>query len=163
MHHIEQSTCIRFVKRTNEKDYVRIAEKEGCYSMVGRIGGEQPLSLGRGCLFRGTVMHELLHVLGFYHEQNRPDRDEYIDIFPENVKNGFLPQFDKLPAYYVRRLTQFSYKSIMLYGSGAFSRAANLSTMLKKDGGRLEATHDKDTLSPLDVVRIDMLYPKSCA
>lgn len=42
-------------------------------------------TLGPGCEIKGIVMHEILHVLGFYHEQNRPDRDLYVDINETNV------------------------------------------------------------------------------
>lgn len=42
-------------------------------------------TLGAGCEQKGIIMHELLHVLGFYHEQNRPDRDLYVDINETNV------------------------------------------------------------------------------
>ena len=37
--------------------------------MVGRVGGEQKLSIGRGCERLGTAIHEISHSLGFWHEQ----------------------------------------------------------------------------------------------
>ena len=49
--------------------------------MVGRIGGKQDLSLGKGCTnVDSTIQHEFMHALGFYHEQSRPDRDNHIFI-----------------------------------------------------------------------------------
>ena len=59
-----------------------------CYAGVGRVGGAQRISIGSGCEYKGIVMHEIFHTLGRWHEQSRPDRDQFISIKYENVKDG---------------------------------------------------------------------------
>lgn len=63
---------------------------DSCYSWVGRQGnGGQTVSLSRqGCLYHNTVQHELLHALGFNHEQTRSDRDNHIRVYWENIIDG---------------------------------------------------------------------------
>lgn len=59
-----------------------------CYSSIGRIGGQQELSLSEPCIHKQIIQHELLHALGVWHEQSRPDRDNYVDILEENIQEG---------------------------------------------------------------------------
>ncbi|XP_014030255.2 high choriolytic enzyme 1-like [Salmo salar] len=73
-----ETTCIRFFQRQNERDYLSIESRSGCYSYVGR----------QGCLYHSTVQHELLHALGFNHEQTRSDRDNHIHVYWENIIDG---------------------------------------------------------------------------
>lgn len=43
--------------------------------------------MGDGCEFKYVMMHELGHVIGFYHEHQRADRNEFVEILWDNVMN----------------------------------------------------------------------------
>lgn len=136
--HIADQTCINFVPRTNERDYVRVIRDNGCYSYVGRIGGPQKMSLPAVCQRFGTFVHEMLHAVGFRHEQARFDRDRYVKIVWENIPPANRHNFVKHP---MRLGTRYDYYSVMHYSGNAFSRNGK-ATIVPKWGGAFIGQRD---------------------
>ena len=67
------------------------SNNDGCHSSVGKRGGQQSINYPQWCLDRfGSTLHEMLHALGFHHEQSRYDRDDYVTIMWENIEAGAL-------------------------------------------------------------------------
>lgn len=58
--------------------------------MVGDLKNGQNLSIGAGCDYKAIVEHEILHALGFYHEQSRMDRDDYVTIWWDEILTGWF-------------------------------------------------------------------------
>lgn len=155
------SNCIRFIPRKTEKNYVWIISHSGCYSYVGMIGGAQNLSLQRnGCVNKGTIMHELLHALGFEHEQNRPDRDQYIYVNINNVRKSFQYNFNKESEEKSLMFDQpYDYNSIMHYGPNAFAINHYKPVIVPlKSGVTLTNAYQKIALSKLDIAMIKKFY-----
>ncbi|RWS23861.1 Astacin-like metalloprotease toxin [Leptotrombidium deliense] len=158
LNHFHEETCIRFKQRTDEPDFINIIADEGCYSSIGRTGGEQSISLGDGCLCKGTIIHELMHALGFYHEQNRSDRDEYVYVIYEKILEKARHEFNKLPAEANRLFTDYDYESIMQYSSNAFSVDGSDTMVPIKSGVVLTHPCYKGGLSSFDKLKISKLY-----
>ncbi|XP_035223941.1 astacin-like metalloprotease toxin 5 [Stegodyphus dumicola] len=153
------NTCVKFVPRTTEKNYIKLFSGKGCYSYVGMINrGEQPVSLGQGCLRKGTIVHELGHAIGFFHEQNRSDRDDYLIIYWQNIMTGMETQFTRLQPSQNLLLTDFDHTSIMLYGNYAFSKDGRSVTMVAKNGQRLLEPYEKPGLTKSDIQRVNEMY-----
>ncbi|XP_050950752.1 hatching enzyme 1.2-like [Labeo rohita] len=149
-------TCIRFVPRVNQTDYISIEDTDGCYSCLGRIGGQQLVSLKRtGCLYHGIIQHELNHALGFYHEHTRSDRDKYVKINWE-----YIPT-DKASNFQIQNTnnqnTTYDYGSIMHYGRTAFSNTAGKDTITPIPNAAVEIGQRQD-MSNIDILRINKLY-----
>ncbi|GAA2114852.1 hypothetical protein GCM10009780_72450 [Actinomadura alba] len=150
-------TCVRFVPRTDERAFVRILAGTGCYSMLGMRGGQQDLSLGTRCNYLGTVIHELMHAIGFHHEHNRSDRDGSVDVHLENVTPAYRSQFQKVAAERNRLLGDFDQNSVMIYGNRAFS-ANGLDTLVAKNGQALTDPYAKTGFSGADLIAVRQMY-----
>jgi hypothetical protein len=151
--HWEARTPIRFVKRTNEADYVSFEVQSGCWSWVGRQGGMQVISLDTGCGL-GAAVHEIGHCLGLWHEQSRSDRDNFIEIVKENIQPGRESQFD-MHIQDGTDLGNYDFASIMHYPETAFSR--NNQPTIRVKGG--QSIGQRNGLSQGDIAAIKTLYP----
>ncbi|KAL1261298.1 hypothetical protein QQF64_006563, partial [Cirrhinus molitorella] len=105
-----------------------------CWSYVGRIfSGGQTLSIGNDCGLKSIVEHEFLHALGFWHEQSRYDRDDYVTINFENIIAGQESNFDKYnESQTTTQGTPYDYYSVMHYGKNAFSNGKGITIITKR-------------------------------
>jgi len=152
-------TCIRFKRRTTEKVYLLFVSDSGCASSIGMVKkeGPQKLWLGSGCWHRGTVIHEIGHSMGLWHEQNRPDRDQYIKIHHENVQAAAKHNFRKATQQQVDSLgTPYDYRSIMHYRETAFgSGSLTIETL---DPYYQHIIGKNSRLSQTDVKQLNLMY-----
>nr|XP_043886729.1 low choriolytic enzyme-like [Solea senegalensis] len=126
-----------------------------CYSYVGRTGGAQVVSLSRqGCLYHSTVQHELLHALGFNHEQTRSDRDNHILVYWENIIDDMEYNFYKIDT--LNQGTPYDYNSVMQYERNAFSKN-NRPTMVPIPNNNV-AFGQATQMSRNDIDRLNRLY-----
>jgi len=139
MRHWENNTCIKFVERHPEehRNYIVFTERScGCCSFVGKRGnGAQAISIGKHCDKFGIVVHELGHVVGFWHEHTRPDRDQHVQIIGKNIMAGQEYNFNKLTKEEVNSLgLAYDYDSILHYATNTFARDTHLDTILPLHG-----------------------------
>lgn len=166
---IQRSTCVRFKKLDSpltSGDYVIVTRMKGCWSDIGRRGGAQILSLDIDCFNERTVYHELLHTLGFWHEHNRADRDNYIKVMRENIEPSQITNFKKKPAYISESVHEFAYDyfSVLHYKSTQYSRDGKRPTMIPVNPLiRIDQLGSSRTLTSLDIKKIDILYRCSSA
>jgi hypothetical protein len=165
MNAIAAKTCITFKAHANEADFVFIRKgtlTSGCYSNVGKTGGQQILNLqpaapGKGhCIWKGTIAHELIHAIGFYHEQSRPNRDDYVTIVWSNIPAAQQHNFNKYTTGQVNAFNvPYDYRSIMHYKAHDFASNPAQPTIIPKTAG---AVLGGEELTNNDALKINRMY-----
>ncbi|XP_042670489.1 embryonic protein UVS.2-like isoform X1 [Centrocercus urophasianus] len=149
-------TCVKFVNRTTETDYVYVERGQSCWSYFGKIGGRQAVGLVKnGCMDKGAIQHEMNHALGFIHEQARSDRDKFVKIMWEHIMAGEQGNFGKVNSKNLG--LPYDYSSVMHYGAYDFSSTPGKPTIVPVPNP-LVPIGQREGLSNLDVAKINKLY-----
>lgn len=156
-HYMANIPCITFKPATHTTlDYLLITSQgSGCYSI--NLGfskkGKNIINLGIGCGF-AVAVHEYGHILGAIHTQNRPDRDDYIDVNWGNIQKNRVRQFHKVEFPIDDDDVEYDYDSTMHYPSNAFSKNQMVPVLRVKAPNTFELPrngHNPDGLSEMDI------------
>ncbi|XP_053667635.1 astacin-like [Anopheles marshallii] len=159
-------SCLRFKQRTSENHYLVVSNRlgAGCWADTGRQPqGQTYMNLSQQCTKHpGTILHELMHVIGLLHQHTRPDRDHYLCVLYDNVMPHPVAQYSY---EIVRPWTDlafplpYDFESIMHYTPEMYSVApGRLPTMVPRHPWNNIALGQRDRLTDYDVLGIQFLY-----
>uniref|UniRef100_A0A0N4Z7K0 Metalloendopeptidase n=1 Tax=Parastrongyloides trichosuri TaxID=131310 RepID=A0A0N4Z7K0_PARTI len=119
---LENNTCVKF-KESNEcftnTSGIIFHKSNNCYSFVGKYYKNKPQTIGIGPACNTSVtsiIHEIAHALGLYHEQSRPDRDDVIIFLKDYVDPKYTVNFAITPEDTVKLYeTGYDFGSAMHY------------------------------------------------
>ncbi|MFN0204195.1 MAG: M12 family metallopeptidase [Bacteroidia bacterium] len=134
---------IAFVpKQAGDTQWVKFFDTPNAYaSRLGRVIGatEQEVWVDfQG--YSGRILHELGHTAGLYHEHQRWDRDNYVNIAMNEVRAEYADNYCKLHDI---QATPFDYQSLMHHWCYAFSETPPI------DGINIDTSDFKKTIIPL--------------
>lgn len=119
---------------------------------------------------RGTLLHELAHILGFVHEQNRVDRDGFIRVEWDNIDSPLI-EFNFWEDPLSLTYGGYDFDSIMQYNACALSRCGNACnwgdencrtiTVLPPNQAKQESIGTTSSPSAMDRLVMSFLYPRS--
>ncbi|XP_074658978.1 astacin-like [Tubulanus polymorphus] len=164
MEGFHKHTCVRWVPYTDQPYFILFRRTQGgCSSGIGMSSNfynykGQRLLLGEGCFIIGTIRHEMMHALGFYHEQSRWDRDKYITINQRNVLQGRMGNFRlfDVDESFTEIGAPYDYGSLMHYPRDAFSTSETEPTIVTIEPG-VEIGQRRD-FSEIDIFKINTVY-----
>lgn len=157
MNNISNSTSIVFKPRGNNYPrYVEFVMSTGNNSEVGMQQGGQIINIVSNNAT--TITHEILHALGFFHEQCRSDRDNYIIINWSNIRPEKAHNFQK-KTQGIYDVYPFDYNSIMIYDSRitdpTFVYDTSINTMTKLDG---TGFYSSSQMTTNDIASVAAIY-----
>ncbi|KAK2856562.1 hypothetical protein Q5P01_005297 [Channa striata] len=152
-------SCVDFKPYEGETSYISFTKLSGCWSYVGDDKKGQNVSIGDRCDTKAIVEHELLHALGFYHEQSRSDRDDYVKIWWDQIEEGMEHNFKKYEDDVVTDLnTPYDYESIMHYRPLSFNKNESVPTITTTIPFFNEVIGQRMDFSAVDITRLNRMY-----
>jgi hypothetical protein len=152
----EANTSIRFLPRTTQAAYVVIRLGDSDYAEIGRNGGRQYCTI-RSAAITGVIVHELGHTLGLRHEHSRPDRNQFIKVYPDRIQTSALGAYAIF--YGGTKLGPYDMGSIMHYCRHTFAKDPSIPTMTRLDGSPIPHNWIKPTAK--DYAQINTLYDQT--
>ena len=159
--HWTDNSRLEFIERTSENadqynNYIVFTDSGGCGSFVGMIGGEQEIFLSDNCSV-GSVIHEIGHAIGLFHEHTRPDRDSFVAVDFDAIIDGRENNFFLLDEDFVDTFGDYDYGSIMHYGTHFFSNSPDRPTIIVADS-TAPAIGQRLALSEIDIFSSNAMY-----
>ncbi|CAG0919062.1 unnamed protein product [Notodromas monacha] len=157
-HEFHEKTNVRFQPHTFQKDYVYIRHgPSACFADLGYLGGKQEVELSSRCVNQhGRICHELMHSLGFDHEQCRTDRDEFVNINWNNISRGYEDQFAMRNC--LAEFLPYDYHSVMHYNAAAFAIDPGIPTIIPRDKTAIRRIGQRVKISKTDCFKINTIY-----
>ncbi|KAJ1096034.1 hypothetical protein NDU88_001183 [Pleurodeles waltl] len=125
------ATCIRFVPRTNETDYITFESGSGCWSPIGRMGNQQFVSIAKSsCMVTGVIAHQLMHSHEYEFEMDDTNNIKY---------------------------TPYDYGSILHYGKKPYSKDGVSQTLIPVPDSSVNIGQTF-AMSDVDIQKINLLY-----
>jgi len=169
MNEIQDVCAAIFIPRIGHDNYVHIqAHASENNSEVGYQGGEQIINIASWGV-RFTMVHELMHTLGFKHEQSREDRDTYVIIHEDRIEDGMEHNFNSDADF---MYGPYDFESVMHYGQCDFSTCGRSACLAAPDNCRTisvkqpwaanwqDEIGQRDGLSRGDIATLQCLYPE---
>lgn len=150
-------TNVQWIPRSNQNDYVEFifgsSSGSDGWAHIGKRGGKQNVSLDQN-ISLGSVIHEMGHSIGLYHEHTRADRDQHVKILWHNIMNNQTSNFTKYSSG--TDIGPFDIKSVMMYWPNSYSKNG-LPTIVKANGDNF--TYTRNGFTPGDISTINTAYP----
>jgi hypothetical protein len=134
----------------------------GCWSSIGMQdeGGQQLNVNSPKCVKKGVVMHEMLHAVGFAHQQSASNRDEYVKVIWENISEGHEHNFKKYNNSVVTDFgNEYDYESLMHYSGKAFSKNGQ-DTMIATNP--TQKLGQRNGFTETDLAKLNKMYSSPC-
>jgi hypothetical protein len=150
-------TNAQWIPRTNQSNYVEFifgsSSGSDGWAHIGYQGGKQNVSLDQ-YISVGSVIHEMGHSVGLYHEHTRKDRDQYVKILWNNIQDGQAYNFNIYNSG--TDIGPFNINSVMMYWPTSYSKNGQ-PTITRANNTSF--TYNRTGFTTGDINTINAMYP----